>query len=656
MARNIAGKLSAVLFGPPRDPLAPETRQHIALIAFFAWVGLGADGLSSSAYGPEEAFKALGTHTHLSLYLALATALTVFLISTAYNQVIELFPMGGGGYRVATQLIGPHAGLVSGAALIVDYVLTIAISVASGVDALFSLGPPSWQSQKLFAELALTLLLMFLNLRGMKESIKVLTPIFLGFVVTHVFIIVYGIAVRGSELPAIVSATLGETHALAGQMGWVFVASLFLRAYSLGGGTYTGIEAVSNNINALKEPRVHTGKITMFYMALSLAFTAAGIILLYLLWNARPSPGETLNAVAFRSVIASLHLGEGPSYLLLTITLLLEGALLYVAANTGLLGGPAVLANMANDGWAPTQFSSLSSRLVTKYGILIMGFAAILILLWSGGLVDLLAVLYSINVFLTFTLSLLGLCIYWWKHRSEQPRWLTRFALSVVGLVVASSILAITLVEKFFEGGWMTALITSSVIGACLLIRWHYRETEAQMARADALLATLPAEPVASPPPLDPQAPTAVFMISRSRGAGMHTILWVQRLFPNIFKNFVFLSVGAVDSQSYGGEGSLEGLQREVHSVCNYYVNFSHRNGIAAKAYEAFGTDRVEELTKLALKVREEFPSCVFFASKLIFVHDNWLTRFLHNQTALTMQRILHLQGMFMVILPMKVD
>ena len=119
-------------------------------------MGLGADGLSSSAYGPEEAFKALGAHTHLGLYMALATAATVFIISLAYNQVIELFPTGGGGYRVATSLIGPRAGLVSGAALIVDYVLTIAISVASGVDALFSLLPASFGAFKLGTELALT--------------------------------------------------------------------------------------------------------------------------------------------------------------------------------------------------------------------------------------------------------------------------------------------------------------------------------------------------------------------------------------------------------------------------------------------------------------------------------------------------------------------
>src|SRR2546430_1648921 len=138
-------KLRQKLFGKPLDPLDTKTRRHIALVAFFAWVGLGADGISSSCYGHEEAFRALGEHTDLGLYLALATAATVFIIALAYNQVIELFPTGGGGYRVATRLIGPYAGLVSGAALILDYVLTVSISIASGVDALFSLFPLPFQ-------------------------------------------------------------------------------------------------------------------------------------------------------------------------------------------------------------------------------------------------------------------------------------------------------------------------------------------------------------------------------------------------------------------------------------------------------------------------------------------------------------------------------
>ena len=134
--------LRRLITGAPLDPLDPDTRQHVALMAFFAWVGLGADGLSSSCYGPEEAFLALGRHTHLGLYLAVATAVTVFIISLAYNQVIELFPNGGGGYKVATKLCSARMpASSSGAALIVDYVLTIAISVASGVDALFSLLP-----------------------------------------------------------------------------------------------------------------------------------------------------------------------------------------------------------------------------------------------------------------------------------------------------------------------------------------------------------------------------------------------------------------------------------------------------------------------------------------------------------------------------------
>src|ERR1700758_3262990 len=152
-------KLRDLVIGKPLDPLSASTRQHIALAAFLAWVGLGADGLSSSAYGPEEAFRALGAHTHLGLFMAVATAATVFIISLGYNQVIELFPTGGGGYRVASALIGPRAGLVSGAALLVDYVLTITTSLASGVDAFFSLLPVGAQTFKLATEVVLVLLM-----------------------------------------------------------------------------------------------------------------------------------------------------------------------------------------------------------------------------------------------------------------------------------------------------------------------------------------------------------------------------------------------------------------------------------------------------------------------------------------------------------------
>lgn len=646
------------LIGKPRDPMNPATRRHVALIAFFAWVGLGADGLSSACYGPEEAYLALGAHSHFGLYLAAATVVTVFIISLAYNQVIELFPNGGGGYKVASQLIGPHAGLVSGAALIVDYVLTIAISVASGGDALFSLLPASAQPWKIWFGVAVTGLLVVLNLRGLKEAIKVLLPIFLGFVLVHAVLIVYGIQAHADRLPELLPATFEETRSIAAHSGWMFVAATLMFAYSHGGGTYTGLEAVSNNVNILAEPRVQTGKWTMFYMAMSLAFTAGGILVLYVLWDAAPRPGLTLNAVVFDSVIRDYGLGSETAHrTALLVVLALEAGLLFVAANTGFLGGPAVLANMAADSWVPRQFRELSSRLVTQNGILLMGGAALGVLLWSAGSVALLVVLYSINVFLTFAIALYGLCIYWWDHRRTASNWKQRLLLSATGLLVCAGILLVLLIGKFHEGGWVTLLITGAVVALCALVRRHYEETRALLRKSDALFASRgPLEEVRVPPAIDAGKPTAIFFVGKNRGVGMHTLLWVQRLFPDHFKNCVFLSAGEVDAQSYGGAGALRTLQYEIENSLRYYVNFCHRHGLAAKSYHAFGTDPVAELVKLTEQTLQEFPNSVCFASKLIFTHDNFFTRWLHNQTALALQQRLHLQGVQMVILPMKVQ
>jgi Amino acid permease len=650
------GTLHDKLFGAPLDPLNPRTRQHIALVAFLAWVGLGADGLSSSCYGPEEAFRALGNHTSLGLYLAIATALTVFIISLAYNQVIELFPSGGGGYKVATRLIGRHAGLISGSALILDYVLTIAISAASGMDALFSLLPPTALEFKLASTISLVVALVALNLRGMKESIQILLPIFLGFMLSHTFLILYGIGGQFDRLPGLLPHTITETTGLTREFGWVFVAALFLRAYSLGGGTYTGIEAVSNNVQSLAEPRVKTGKLTMLYMALSLSFTAGGIILLYLLWNAKPVEGQTLNAVLFGSILEH-GWGKGVGTdVALWLVLAFEAALLFVGANTGFLGGPAVLANMAGDSWLPHQFRYLSTRLVTENGILLMGAAALAILVGTGGSVALLVVLYSINVFLTFSLSLAGLCIYWGRQRrSSDGHWRGRLALSALGLSVTFSILVVTLIEKFTEGGWVTVMITSVVIGIGLIVNKHYADAKLRIRKVDEIFANQPFGSIAVAPKPDPEKPTAAFLVGSSRGGGLYAVLWVQRMFADHFKNFVFISAGTVDSQSYGGAEDLKLMKMEANIALTYFVNFCNSIGRAAKSYLSFGTDPIDEVTKLAEQVQKEFPNCIFFTSKLIFERENWFMSLLHNQAALEIQRRLHLHGLQMVILPMKI-
>jgi len=646
------------IIGRPRDPMDPNARRHVALIAFFAWVGLGADGLSSACYGPEEAYIALGSHTHFGLYLAAATIITVFIISAAYNQVIELFPNGGGGYKVASQLIGPYAGLVSGSALIVDYVLTVTISVAAGADALFSLLPAEALPWKITFSVAIMGALVVMNLRGVQEAIKALLPIFLGFVIVHVALIVYGIYAHAERLPTLLPETWTETQGLVAHSGWMVVAATMLFAYSHGGGTYTGLEAVSNNVNTLAEPRVQTGKWTMGYMAVSLAFMAGGILVLYVLWDATPRLGVTLNAVVFGSVIQDFNFGSDvANQTALLIVLALEAGLLFVAANTGFLGGPAVLSNMAADSWVPRQFRQLSSRLVTQNGILLMGGAALAVLLWSGGSVALLVVLYSINVFITFSIALYGLCVYWVEHRHTAKNWKGRFTLSALGLLMCVSILLVLIVGKFNEGGWVTLLITGAVVGVCIAIRAHYSETRDQLKKIDALFASRgPVDDLAQPPAIDTEKPTAVFFVGKNRGVGMHALLWVQRLFPDHFRNCVFLSAGEVDAHSFGGSGAMRTLQYEIENSLRYYVNFCHKHGLAAKSYYAFGTDPVAELVKLTDQVMQEFPNAVCFASKLIFTHDNFMTRWLHNQTSLALQRRLHLQGVQMVILPMKVQ
>lgn len=657
MGQNpLISKLRQLVFGKKLDPLNPNTRKHIVLVAFLAWIGLGADGLSSACYGPEEAFLALGPHTHMGLYLALTTAITVFIISLAYNQVIELFPSGGGGYKAATKLIGPYAGLVSGSALIVDYVLTITISIASGMDALFSLLEHGAQAYKLMAEFGVLGLLIVLNLRGMKESIVVLVPIFLGFFITHVGLILYGIYVHADALATLFPETLAKTHELTRETSWIFVTALFLRAYSLGGGTYTGIEAVSNNINMLSEPRVRTGHWTMFYMATSLAFTAGGIILLYMLWGAQHQSGQTLNAVTFRAIIEHLNWGgESFNTTALVIVLMLEAGLLVVAANTGFLGGPVVMANMAADRWMPRQFRQLSSRLVTQNGVLLMGIAALLTLAGTRGNVSLLVVLYSINVFLTFSLSLFGLCKHWLEQRLYTIHWRRSFALSAIGFTVTFCILIVTLIEKFMEGGWLTLLITGALIGLSLMIRRHYDGTQKQLDQIDdAYSIKLTWDDRAQPLPMDKTQRTAIFLVGNNRGAAMNMLQWVLKQFPDQFRNFIFVSVGEVDKQNFDGQRTIQSLQTRIENSLNYFTTYCTSRGLPSGYYQAYGADPQEELTQLLKQVVNEFPNNVSFANKLVFERESVFTRILHNQMPLAMQRKLHLAGHEMIVVPIQ--
>jgi amino acid transporter len=648
--------IKTILVGKARDPMDPRVFHAVSLAAFLAWVGLGADGLSSSAYGPEEAFKALGSHAYLAVWLAVLTAMTVFIISLAYSKVIELFPAGGGGYLVATKLLGSRLGVVSGCALVVDYVLTISISIASGCDQIFSLLPPGWQAWKFRTEFVVGIVLIVLNLRGVKESIRVLVPIFLLFIAMHVLLILTTIVTRLSQLDDIFVAAAEEAGTTSHQLGWFALALIMMRAYSLGGGTYTGIEAVSNSVQVLREPRVANAKRTMLYMAVSLAFTAGGIIVGYLLVGARPVLGRTMNAVFAERVFGAWRVGEvavGP--VLVALTLISAGALLFVAAQTGFLAGPRVLANMAVDSWVPRRFAQLSDRLVTNNGIYLMGIAALATLWYTHGSVAKLVVMYSINVFLTFSLTLLGMVRHWSLHKGT-PDWKRNLSLHLLGLGLCVVILIVTIYEKFEEGGWLTVIVTAAFVSLAFLIKRHYVRVRNAMRRIDETLLDIPVRPhKEADSQIPPDQPVAVMLVNGFTGMGIHTVLSVQNLFPHQFKNYLFLSVGVIDSENFKGAAEIDALKQQTETDLVKYVAFARQLGFRANYRYEIGTEAVEEVVGLCESVRKDFPRSIFFLGQLVFENDRFYYRFLHNETAFAIQRRLQFGGLQAVVLPIRV-
>ena len=660
---SASARLLRLLVGRPRNPLDPRIFHAISLVAFFAWIGLGVDGLSSAAYGPEEAFKALGEYRHLALALAVLMAATIAIISASYSQIIEQFPTGGGGYLVATKLLGPYAGVISGCALLIDYVLTIAVSIASGGDAVFSLLGPEHLGWKLTFCFGVLLILVVLNMRGVKESVAVLMPIFLTFLVTHLIVLLVASFGNLGNLADNISGAVNETRQGLATLGFWGLFAVFMKAYALGGGTYTGIEAVSNGLAILREPRVATGKRTMLYMAVSLAVVAGGILICYLLTDVHPEPGKTLNAVLLEKVAGSWTLLSLPvGRWFLVIALVSTSALLFAAAQTGFLDGPRVLSNMALDLWVPKRFAHISERLVVRNGILLMGIAAALMIFYAAGSVHILVVMYSIGVFITFSLSQLGMCVHWLAERRAGRDWKHGLALNGIGLLLTLSILIIVAILKFGEGAWLTLAIIALLVVVCIRIRAHYRHLRSLLKRLDEDLMALPevaeAERSTEPPPpavMDRNAATAVMMVSGYSGLGLHSFLALHALFPGYYKNIIFISVGVIDSGNFKGAQEIENLEKSVQTTVGRYVRYARALGFNADSRYALATQMVPEMRDLCASVRREFPKAVFFAGRLIFREERFYHRWLHNQSSTTLQRRLQFDGIPLVILPIRV-
>jgi amino acid transporter len=494
-----------------------------------------------------------------------------------------------------------------------------------------------------------------LNVRGVKESVAPLVPVFVLFLVTHAVLVLGGITSHVGQAPRVArEVSAGFVSGLHQYGAWgLFI--ILMSAYSRGAGTYTGIEAISNGLQIMREPRVLTGKRTMLALSISLAFTAGGILLCYLLFGVHPEEGKTLNGVLVETFSANWNIAGVPfGKAFVVLTLASEGALLFVAAQTGFIDGPRVMANMAVDSWLPRRFASLSDRLTTKDGVLMLGVAAVALLLFTHGSVDALVVMYAINVFITFSLSQLGMCRLWLAERKRGRPWLRQIQVHVVGLVMCVGILAFTVVLKFRQGAWLTMVVTAGLVGACLAVKAHYRAVARQLALLDQDLGNFAGIENGGGEP-DPAKPTAVLLVGNFGGLGVHSMLSIQRTFPGYFANLIFVSVAVHDSGTFKGTAEVDAQRRAVEDSARRYVALARSLGWNSNCRTGEGLDPVQEATRLCIQLSRDYSRVVFFAGKLIWKRESWMQRILHNETAYQVERRLHWKGLAMSVLPVRV-
>jgi amino acid transporter len=456
--------LRRLLVGPPlRSSAVAEERMSNAL----ALPVLSPDALSSVAYGPQAMFAILilAGSTQLKLSLPIGAVLVVLMISVGlgYRQVIRAYPHGGGSYIVASDSLGPRWGLLAGAGLIVDYILTVAVSVAAGVAAVTS-AIPSMGSATVPIGLGVIVLLVLANLRGAKDAGPLFAvPTYL-FVVAIALIVTVGVVKSGSHgFHPVPPAPVRATEALT--------LLLILRAFASGATAMTGIEVISNAVPVFKPPEAENARRTLSWMLFLLVTMFAGVLIVAYLDGASFTSSETLlSQIAHRSV------GGGILYGFVQVATTL---VLLVAANSAVNGFPRLLFFMARDRYAPRAFLHLGDRLAFSLGIIVLCVPAAILYVAFDGQTDPLIPLFAIGVFVAFTLAQSAMVAYWMRHR--EPGWRRSLAINLVGAVLSGAVALIAAVTKFTAGAWIVLILIPLIIAGALRIHQHYARMHADL-------------------------------------------------------------------------------------------------------------------------------------------------------------------------------
>lgn len=457
-------RLKEFLIGPP---LPTRQLHEKRLNKIRALAAFSPDALSSIAYANQEIYLGLIVAGSIGLGVAwsigLAIGILLVIVAISYYQTIHGYPSGGGSYVVARDNLGTRFGLVAASALLIDYLLTAAVSLTAGVEAIASAFPVLW-SQRVLIAILLLIVMTLANLRGMKETGTLMSiPVYL-FLFTYLPMLAYGVYIllRDGSLPLINVAPKPSVP---------LTTFLLMHTFATGCTALTGIEAISNGVPSFEKPESKNAGITLIVMAVLMAILFLGSIGLTQYLGVVADPQETI-----LSALARRLLGDSPAYYLIQISTML---ILAVAANTSFAGFPRLAAILAKDTFLPRQFTGLGDRLVFANGIVSLSFATGVMIVIFGGNSHLLIPLFAVGVFLAFSLSQAGMVIHWWRERGSGWQW--KLAANGIGAVATSLTLCIVGYSKFREGAWLTIVLIPALVILFNKIHSHYQEVSNEL-------------------------------------------------------------------------------------------------------------------------------------------------------------------------------
>ncbi len=449
------------------QPIETIKEKHERLSKKMGLAVFSSDPLSSVAYGTEEIMFALvAGGTALLSYtvpIAIAIVILVAIVATSYFQTVHAYSSGGGAYIVAKDNLGVFPGLIAGAALLIDYVLTVTVSVAAGIAAITSAFPAT-RDYTVTMCIASILLITIINLRGVRESGKVFSfPVYL--FIGSLLVLIAASLTKFFSLPRI------QYHEVAGTAANIFPVFIILKAFASGCATLTGIEAISNGVRAFKAPEARNAGITLVWMAVTLAILTIGIAYFANYFGILPNPNETVVSQLARTVFS-----KGVVYYTIQFATML---VLILAANTSFADFPRLSSIMASDRYLPRQLSNRGDKLVFSNGILILSFLSSLLIVFFRGDTHSLIPLYAVGVFTAFTLSQAGMVKHWMKDKGKG--WLKSAAINCIGGIVTGIVLAIIAIEKFSYGAWMVLIAIPMLVLVTRKVHQHYLSVAEQL-------------------------------------------------------------------------------------------------------------------------------------------------------------------------------